>query len=123
VTVDGFVIHRETWRFEMDKLDFLHVDDPLDRMLAVRRWARAHEMPRFVFYKIPEETKPCYLDLDSPHFIDLFVHLAKKASAISVSEMLPSVDEVWLPDADGNRYTSELRIVAVDPVAWPDPGM
>jgi hypothetical protein len=123
VTVDGFVIQRETWRFEIENLDFLHVDDQLDRMLAIRRWARAHELPRFVFYKIPEETKPCYLDLDSPDFIELFVHLARKASTISISEMLPSVDEVWLPDADGKHYTCELRIVAVDPVAWPDPGM
>jgi hypothetical protein len=123
VTIDGFVLQRETWRFDSKNLDFLHVDDPLDRMLALRRWARAHELPRFVFYKVPEETKPCYLDLDSPHFIELFVHLARKASSISVSEMLPSVDEVWLPDAEGKRYTCELRIVAVDPVAWPDPGM
>jgi hypothetical protein len=123
VTVDGFVIHRETWRFEIESLDFLHVDDPLDRMLALRRWARAHELPRFVFYKIPEETKPCYLDLDSPHFIELFVHLARKASTISFSEMLPSIDEVWLPDGEGKHYTCELRIVAVDPIAWPDPGM
>ena len=33
---------------------------------------------------------------------------------ISVSEMIPRLDQTWLPDAEGQRYTSELRIVAVD---------
>jgi hypothetical protein len=28
--------------------------------------------------------------------------------------MLPEHNETWLPDAEGQRYTSELRIVAVD---------
>jgi len=28
--------------------------------------------------------------------------------------MLPAPDQTWLPDAEGNRYTSELRMVAVD---------
>ncbi|MDB4961946.1 MAG: hypothetical protein JWP01_1945 [Myxococcales bacterium] len=121
VSVDNFVVSRETWRFEIADLDFLQVEDPLDRMLGVRRWAARHGVPRFVFYSIPEETKPCYLDLDSPHYVELFTHLARKASALTVSEMLPAIDELWLPDGDDRRYTSELRIVAVDPVAWPAP--
>ena len=33
---------------------------------------------------------------------------------ISVTEMLPGPEEVWLPVADGRRYTSELRFVGVD---------
>jgi hypothetical protein len=28
--------------------------------------------------------------------------------------MLPDPDHAWLPDAEGRRYTSELRLVAVD---------
>jgi hypothetical protein len=28
--------------------------------------------------------------------------------------MLPRTDQTWLPDADGNTYTSEFRVVAVD---------
>jgi len=31
-----------------------------------------------------------------------------------VSEMLPGIDEVWLPDNEGRCYASEFRIVAVD---------
>jgi hypothetical protein len=32
--------------------------------------------------------------------------------------MSPGVAECWLPDGDGRRYTSELRIVATDPQPW-----
>jgi hypothetical protein len=33
---------------------------------------------------------------------------------ITVTEMLPQPDELWLRDHEGQRYTSELRIVAHD---------
>jgi hypothetical protein len=33
---------------------------------------------------------------------------------LSVSEMLPSCDQIWLPDAQGRKYTCEFRITAVD---------
>jgi hypothetical protein len=32
--------------------------------------------------------------------------------------MLPTPDQVWLTDGDGQRYTSELRILACDPVRY-----
>jgi len=30
------------------------------------------------------------------------------------TEMLPDVEQSWLPDAEGRRYTCELRMVALD---------
>ncbi|MDB4961939.1 MAG: hypothetical protein JWP01_1938 [Myxococcales bacterium] len=123
ITFDGMVIIRETWRFAGSELGFAQLEAPLERLLAVRRWARSHGLPRFAFYSIPEETKPCYLDLDSPHFVDLFTHLARKATELTVSEMLPALDELWLTDLEDRRYTAELRFVAVDPVPWPEPHM
>ena len=122
VAIDGFVIHRESWQFEPAQLDFTRIDDPIERLLATRRWARAHHLPRFVFYKVPHEIKPCYLDLDSPHYVERLALLARNASALAVSEMLPTIDQAWLPDADGAHYACELRIVAVDPEPWrPNP--
>jgi hypothetical protein len=121
VSIDGLVVHRESWRFEASQLEFARVEDPVDRALAARRWARAHQLPRFVFYKVPQETKPCYLDLDSPHYVDLLAHLARKAPELAVSEMLPAIDQTWLPDAAGRRYACELRLVAVDPEPWRAP--
>jgi hypothetical protein len=33
---------------------------------------------------------------------------------VTVAEMLPAPDQAWLTDAQGQRYTTELRVVAVD---------
>ena len=33
---------------------------------------------------------------------------------MTVTEMLPGPQQVWLPDASGNLYTSELRIAVLD---------
>jgi hypothetical protein len=33
---------------------------------------------------------------------------------VNVVEMLPAPDQAWLTDAQGQRYTAELRMVAVD---------
>ncbi len=118
VTIDNFVVQRETWSFDASAIEFARIADPLDRMISARRWARAHRIPNCLFYKVSQEPKPCFVDLTSPHFIELAAHLIKRASRVTFSEMLPGPHELWLPDAAGNRYTSEFRVVAVDPQAW-----
>ena len=39
--------------------------------------------------------------------------------SVRFTEMLPGPDGCWLQDAAGHRYTSELRVVAVDLTCWP----
>jgi hypothetical protein len=115
VSVDGVVVSRERWRFPPAELGFAALSSEIDRFAGARRWARSLGLPRFVFYKIPEETKPVYLDFDSPILVDLFVKQVRRASLVSLSEMLPTHEQLWLPGANGERYTSELRLAAVDP--------
>jgi len=122
INIDRLVVARETWRFRVAELPFLNERVTEDRFLAVRRWARNHGLPRFVFVRTPVEVKPYYLDFDSVHFVENFVRASRRTleqsspdTLISVVEMLPEPDRLWLPDAQGRRYTSELRIVAVDP--------
>jgi hypothetical protein len=121
VTFDRMVICRETWRFAPDEMQFADEKEESSRFLAARRWARAHDMPRFVYVKTPVEIKPFYMDFDSPMLVDMFAKMVRQTVEdgtaglmVSVSEMIPRLDQTWLPDAEGQRYTSELRIVAVD---------
>ena len=77
-------------------------------------------MPRWVFYKPSHEPKPIYLDFDSPLYVDVFAKLVKRAGrdaaeSVRIVEMLPRADQAWLVDADGRRYTSELRLVTLVP--------
>ncbi|MDT5270747.1 MAG: hypothetical protein QOH49_2933 [Acidobacteriota bacterium] len=121
ITIDRLVVNRESWGFHHAELEFAGVKDEAERFLAARAWGRAHAMPRFVFVKLPTETKPFYLDFESPIYVDVLSKVVRQMEgqplserAITVSEMLPGPDQTWLPDAEGNRYTSELRMVAVD---------
>jgi hypothetical protein len=122
ITFDRLVVSRETWRFPPDELGFVYEKDAGERFVAVRRWAREHDFPRFVFARMPIEIKPFYLDFDSPTYVDIFAKFVRRTlesdladPLVTVVEMLPGPNNVWLPDAEGQRYTSEIRIVAVDP--------
>ena len=119
ITIDKLVVSRERWTFTPDELAFAHGEVATERYLEMRRWAQRHDLPRLLFYKVPEEPKPCYLDLESPTYVDMFLKLVRKATKVHVSEMLPAFDDCWLTDAEGHRYTTELRMVAVDPQPWP----
>ena len=121
VTIDRLVVVRESWRFAPTDLSFVQEKDGPDRFLAVRRWMQMHELPRFAFVRAPVEQKPCFVDFESPIYIDAFARLIRRtlqekgpAAFTEISEMLPTPHECWLPDAQGNRYTGELRLVVVD---------
>jgi hypothetical protein len=121
VSIDRVTVARETWRCAVGCLDFANLKDEPERFLATRRWARSLGMPRHVFVKVPVETKPCYVDFDCPVYVNLLAKLMRRTAQEGgagtqavFTEMLPGVEQAWLPDAEGRRYTCELRIVALD---------
>jgi hypothetical protein len=125
ITIDRLVVSRETWWFAPSEIEFAFEKDEAYRFLAARRWARSHGLPRMMFYKSPVEVKPCFLDFDSPAYVNIFARMVRRAEEsrqtggggkdllIALSEMLPAFEQSWLADAEGNRYTAELRLVAV----------
>lgn len=121
VSFDRLVVCRETWRFSTAEAGFAFEASEAERFVETRRWAGARGIPRFAFYKSPAEPKPCYVDFTSPLYVENFIRAIRRAAeaqpegaTITVSEMLPDPGQNWLHDAEGNRYTSELRIVALD---------
>ena len=116
VTVEGAVLSREQWTLPGPG----RLAPEVDPFLEVRRWARAAGLPRRFFARLPGETKPLCVDLDSWLLVEAFARMAGAAEGpLRLSEMLPSPDGLWLPDAAGRRYTAELRLVAVDPLCAP----
>lgn len=121
VTIDRLVVNRESWSFAPRDLSFANLENEVERFLAARRWLRERDMPSRLFAKVPVEKKPFYIDFGSPVYVDIISKMVRRtiekddgAGVITLTEMLPDLDETWLPDAEGNRYTSELRLVAVD---------
>ena len=123
VLIDKLVIHRETWRFGRDELAFAMEKDEGRRFLGARRWMKREGLSQRMFVKSPSEVKPFYLDLDSPVLVEILCRSIRRmnsaggggtAGQISFSEMLPGLEQLWLRDAAGAAYTSELRFAMVD---------
>jgi hypothetical protein len=110
ITVGHTVYRRESWRISVG-------DCPTDPA-AVAGWARDHGMSRRVFVRMPDERKPTYLDVESSVLARVFCRQIRRRAEsadqlVAVSEMLPRPEDCWL-ELEGERYTSELRIAAVD---------
>jgi hypothetical protein len=119
VTIDRLIVSRESWSFAPAEMEFAFEKDEATRMRLARRWARANDLPRFVFVKVPVEDKPFYVDFDSLIYLNMFAKTIRRTlesnkpnPVVTVTEMIPRTDETWLPDAAGETYTCEFRLVA-----------
>jgi len=112
ITIGRTVWQRETW----------HIPPAQGPACpeAAASWARDLGLPRRVFVLSPGEPKPIYIDFDSPVLTRILCRQLRRASAdfpgrpARFTEMLPAPHDCWLADQNGRRYTSELRLVAVD---------
>jgi hypothetical protein len=125
VTIDRLVVQREAWCYAAGELAWAKASSEAERFLQVRRWAREWGLPQRAFVKVRGERKPLYVDMESPVLVEVFGRAVRRAAGgdgaglgegadVEVTEMLPGVEETWLNDVAGQRYTSELRFVAVD---------
>ena len=115
-TLGGMVVQRAHWRFDRAELTFL--DAPEGRAERVKNFCLAHGVPQRVFVRSPEEVKPVYVDWSAPVLVEMIARLSRQAPWLSMSEMLPGPDGLWLRDAAGAAYVCELRCIAVDPHPW-----
>ncbi|MEW5848510.1 MAG: lantibiotic dehydratase [Myxococcota bacterium] len=116
VVVNGVVLIRETWTLQRDAFESLVDATGPARMRAAHALRHTHGMPRHLFARTPGEHKPLYVDVESPASLEVLVRALREAPWVKLSEMLPAPEHAWLLDARGQRYVSECRMVAVDPV-------
>ncbi|MFE0677081.1 lantibiotic dehydratase [Streptomyces sp. NPDC058867] len=120
VTIDRLVVARETWRLPAAEAAFADAKDEARRFVLARQWRTRLGLPRYVFVVSPTESRPFYVDFDSPVYVTILAkalrRLARKdpEGTAVFTEMLPTPEQTWLTDDEGNRYTSELRFVAFD---------
>ncbi|WP_019870463.1 lantibiotic dehydratase [Salinispora oceanensis] len=121
VTMDRMVVARESWRFPTAALPFIEEKSEAGRFVRARRWREQAELPRFVFVVSPTEPRPFFVDFDSPVYVNILAKSARRLhrqgdpeARLVITEMLPTPEQTWLMDDQGERYTAELRFVAVD---------
>lgn len=124
VTIDRLVLCREGWTFPAAELTWATRTDEAQRYLQARHWRARHRLPERVFLRAPGEQKPIAVDFRSLPLVNSLAKVIRQAKAawpdqpIQLVEMVPDLDQLWLVDADGAPYTSELRLVAHD--GWYD---
>jgi len=112
LTIGRTVWRRETWHIRPAQGP-AHPEDTAS-------WARDLGLPRRVFVLSPGEIKPIYIDFGSPVLSRILCRQFRRAGTdfpgrpLRFTEMLPGPEDCWLAGEDGQRYTSELRLVAVD---------
>jgi hypothetical protein len=111
ITVGRTVLRRETWAVDAGSI-------PAEAG-GFAAWARTRGLPRRIFCRPPGEAKPVYVDLESSLLTNSLHRMLRRiadrdpVASVRFTEMLPGPDECWL-EHEGARYTSELRLVAVD---------
>ncbi|HJQ74920.1 MAG TPA: lantibiotic dehydratase, partial [Gaiellaceae bacterium] len=121
VNFDRLVVARETWRVPAGELTFVRELDEAPRFVEARAWHSRRRLPRHTFVKMPSEQKPFYIDFESPLCVSMLANAVRRLMQtdggderlVQISEMLPTLDQLWLRDADGRGYTAELRLTTV----------
>ncbi|HEX5598182.1 MAG TPA: lantibiotic dehydratase [Micromonosporaceae bacterium] len=121
ISIDRLVIGREQWNVPVGELTWLWLRDEADRYRAARRWAADLGLPRYVFVRVAGQPKPYYVDFTSPMLLNMIGSILRvvarddASSLVTITEMLPGPDHLWMPHSGPDRRcTSELRLAVVD---------
>lgn len=111
VSLGPLVVAREAWMPSPPEVTELRSATGVDRLIGMRRLARRHGMPRYLFSTTAPGEKPLFVDVSSPASVDVFVRRLRRVTGrCTLTEMLPPPAGLWLRDSDGRCYTSELRL-------------
>jgi hypothetical protein len=112
ITIGRVVYQRQRWDLAAGDLPGRHAPaGSFDEFLAAWRWKTEWKMPDQMFARVPGEEKPLFLDFCSPMSVDAFLRDTAGCDRMSMEEMLPGFDDLWLEIA-GERYCNELRLTA-----------
>lgn len=127
ISIDKMVMARESWTFSAAVAGWVFIKDERRQYLLARQWRAEHGLPERAFVSAPAEDKPIAVDFRSPPLVGILASVVRRAAkhgggSFTLTEMLPGTDQLWLRDAAGDRYTAELKFVAVNTKSLPLPG-
>ncbi len=119
ISIDRMVIARESWTFPARLTAWAFIKDERKQYLMARQWRARHAIPERAFVSAPVQDKPIAVDFRSLPLVGILANLVRRTAkhssgSFTLTEMLPDTDQLWLRDAAGNRYTAELKFIAVN---------
>lgn len=107
-----FTIYRRRWALCSKSLVALKASgDMVHRYLEFRRMLKTANIPRFGFMRSSGEPKPVFLDLDSPLLVEAALSTVGDGDRVTLDEMLPGPEDLWLAEPGGEVRTSEFRFL------------
>jgi hypothetical protein len=111
IEIDGVVYQRERWDLPTSELPGRDLQGTSFRLLVeYAEFQHRLGLPDHLFVQTPAEPKPVYIDMRNYFALELLAHLAGQSETISLVEMCPGPEQLWLEDADGH-YCCEFRTV------------
>lgn len=120
ITIDRLVVCRESWVFKASEIQWAFSRRDHERYLGAWEWRSQHSISERSFYFAQVEGKPIFVDFTSPVLVDMLGLTIRRSARqdpdlmITITEMLPDVEQLWLADSNAVRYTSEIRLVVFD---------
>lgn len=110
IEIDNIVYQREKWVLSTHPLQ-AWPERGFELFVQARRWQKEHQLPDEFFVRSPSEPKPLYIDLDNYFLIELLYALARQCETVTITEMLPNSQQLWLK-TDAGLHCCEFRMLA-----------
>ena len=111
IEIGNVVYQRERWRRRGGALTAAPCEG-FDLFAELWRFKQREGLPDEVFVRLSNEPKPIYVDFANFFLLELLDHLARQSAALTITEMLPASDDLWL-QSRGGKHCCELRTMAI----------
>jgi hypothetical protein len=119
--VGKVIVQRESWTLQPDdEVRQAAERGGYDAFAMLREFRRQHALPETVFVRgcMPQrlnfhkDVKPVFIDFRNPVLIEMLSKMTSRFRRLSVSEMLPALEDCWLK-GPGGHYSCEFRTVVM----------
>jgi hypothetical protein len=116
------IVQRETWTLQPDdELRQAAETGGYKAFSAFRKFRTQHHLPETSFVRgcLPQrlnfhkDVKPMFMDFRNPLLIEVLSKMTSRFRRLSISEMLPRIEDCWLEGANGGHYSCEFRTVVM----------
>jgi hypothetical protein len=89
--------------------------------VAFRKFRKRYALPETLFVRgclhhrlnFHKDVKPMFMDFRNPLLVEVLSKITTRFRRLSVTEMLPRMEDCWLEGPDGGHHSCEFRVVVM----------